>query len=350
MTPEIEREQPLGPAGSESAVPRPSADPVRKPAAQDLKDAKISFARRYRIIRALLAKDTADKLTIDSLLTDRDFKRAFPAITRKDDRPLRKDFEEIAEMLAGPVSVEHKKRSGELLAWRHDRLFGGLRRGRNLEPASKDEVEAQRRDAEAKLYIGKYVVSRLLADPDEIVYLSTGTTLFQVAKALVDSDMSNIRVVLTDNLAILNLFFQKSLAKEWPPNFALQLLRGVADFIRGDIAPMDFKQLAQWDYSTAVVSATAINSSNGRIYSFRQPDTKRAIFDRMSVRRFVIPVKPEKFEARGGEVVHDPEQRTQAGREYHIVTTCIPREHKEALSRYYKVHEVGNTADGNVGS
>ncbi|UCE60243.1 MAG: hypothetical protein JSU63_00550 [Phycisphaerales bacterium] len=296
--------------------------------------------RRYRIIRTLAREH---EVTIDGLVKDRNFGRAFSHTSRT---TLEEDFRQIEKMLGKGATVIRENatlRTSKVAGSAFAKL--GYRSVRQ-EPRGTDADEA---DIDDKRRIGEYIVTNLLRkDRDEVIYLSTGTTVYQVALALVQcaaTDTPSVSVMLTDNLPIAELLCQWAHLNHSLSHMAFHILGGKADFKRGDIVQeTDLSQLDPWILSAAVISATGMNPETGQIYSFRQPGMKERVLRDMKMAQVIVPVVPRKFGITGGRLIYDPEkkgEKEQVGRVYHVVTTSLEKEKKDALKKHnYKVHTV----------
>jgi DeoR/GlpR family transcriptional regulator of sugar metabolism len=197
--------------------------------------------------------------------------------------------------------------------------------------------------------IGRFA-AKLLAEAGgrgQVLYLSTGRTVREVAASLLNDHIDKLSVVLTDNFAIACLWRQYASRDGSSRLPQLYILGGILDFSRDDVMqPRGKGNLDHWKCSTAVVSATGVNPRTGEIYSFRQEETKREFFKDASVQRVIIPVTADKFEVLGGRMIYDPNDRPvntgtrDDDRKYEIVTTKIEAGVKTSLSKFYQVHVV----------
>jgi hypothetical protein len=225
----------------------------------------------------------------------------------------------------------------------------------------------------AKHAIAKLIIDQFLNNNnDEVIYLSTGTTVYHVANALVaaieSKTITSVRRILTDNLAIVDLFCQRATRNHRLKDVVLTIIGGDADFEKGDVAlGKTFAQLSQWEFSTAIVSATKINPLTGTICSFRQPETKVRFFKDVAVGQLIIPVLSNKISRKaGGRIIFRPQsindpRSDQVGKPPTpiIVTEKLEEPIIKMLRRWYDVStpddaapqpEVARTGNGNTDS
>jgi hypothetical protein len=258
----------------------------------------------------------------------------------------RDDFRALAELFQKPVSLD----------------------------CTNDRVECRPRQAFADLGYGKRepgqvaiaegIVQKHLKRQGGVFYLSTGTTVFEVAVALFDAvekgAWSDVTVV-TDNLAVVDLFCRRTAPKDTLlRNIAFTIIGGTADVKKGDVALGDtdtFAQLRQYAYSTAIVSATKVDAETGTIWSTRQPGTKQRFFKGIAgqgtwVGKLVIPVTHEKFEGdRGGLLIYDPENdKSGTERKHIIVTDSLGDMVKQRLDKWYSVEVAGDSVKASTHS
>jgi hypothetical protein len=256
----------------------------------------------------------------------RDFRKKYNAPTEV---VLATDFSKLMDMVGGGWTINQPRPNTLELHNRSRSSFAELGYGE---------------DAEDKQRIAKYIVENYIQNPHEVVYLSTGTTVFEVGVALItavaEGKKDNIRVILTDNEAIREFFVRRASTNTNLRAVNFPILQGTIDYSHADFKLENFDQLAQWEFSTAVVSATRVNPWSGRISSYRQPKTKQSFFSGVTVDKVLIPVLPEKItRSGGGLVVYDPDEHEHADdREYCIITTALP-EHviKSLEAKRYKV-------------
>jgi DeoR/GlpR family transcriptional regulator of sugar metabolism len=200
---------------------------------------------------------------------------------------------------------------------------------------------------DAKKAIADLIVEEFLGRKNEVVYLSTGTTVYEVSRSLVDAidqGKKDIRIILTDNLAIVDLFCRRARSSARLQKVELVILGGTAKFGDGDIAlETTFAQLTQWEYSTAIVSATKVNPWTGMICSFRQPETKKKFFTGVVVGQLIIPVESSKIEntdegGGGGYIVHNPSTAAlRNNKKFSVVTERLDSEIVGQLANWYDV-------------
>lgn len=303
-------------------------------------DGKEADRRRYWILQRILG---LGEVTIEGLRQDpsfRSFRRTFRHVAES---TLQDDFREIEKILAHAVSV---RRNGSTLCAVKNHASAFWKKGYFTDDVPTDPVKVQ--DLEAKRRIAEFVVSKLLVSKRDVLYLSTGTTVFQVAVALVHSGMGGIGVVLTDNLGIVEFFAHRVDADPGRlSNVDVQIMGGKVDFASADIVSDAHEvQLSPWRCSTAVIGATGINPTNGQVHSFHQPLVKKWILDEAMVGQVIFPVAPYKIGVAGGRLIYDP-NKTDAGdkrplqdeRKFHIVTTNIDDLFKKKLESHgYVVH------------
>jgi DeoR/GlpR family transcriptional regulator of sugar metabolism len=217
-------------------------------------------------------------------------------------------------------------------------------------PDDPNELE----DLKAKRRIADFVLADLLAGKsDEVIYLSTGTTVFQVALALVRSEMRGVSYIETDNAAVFELLCHESVDAAWTRHVGIRVLGGGVDLDHGDIlghvlheSPVD--QFGKPRCSIAIIGVKAINRDTGELYSFRQSAAKAWVLNDLKQCEAIVPVTPDKIGSARGDPIYQPNlqgygQRGKAPerRPIHIVTTQINQKDNEALKRHgYTVHEV----------
>jgi hypothetical protein len=307
------------------------------PTAVDADDGGREAASRKFYILKRLAKSEHATITIDELQKDRNFTRRFKHVAKS---TLEADFAEINKLIGGRSVL--RTRSDLRLVARTDLLAADL----GELAASGGQVSA---DSLNKNRIGRFTARRLAATGgrSEVLYLSTGSTVREVAESLFNEHVDKISFVLTDNFAIACLWWQHARRDGLARLPQLYILGGTLDFLRADVMqPRGKGQLDHWKCSTAVVSATGVNPRTGEIYSFRQEETKREFFKDASVQRVIIPVTSDKFEVLGGKMIFDPNDKNvkpdtgDYERKYEIVTTKIEPSICEQLKKYYEVHVV----------
>jgi len=286
-----------------------------------------------------------DEVRIDSLQGDRNFARAFRHTSRT---TLEEDFRQIERMLGKGTTVIRENATLRSIKVADS---GFARLGYRSVGCDGLETKTEEAGIDDERRIGEYIVRRLLrGDRAEVVYLSTGTAVYQVALALVQSDATDtpsVSVILTDNLPIVELLCQWAHRNHKLSDMAFHILGGKADFNTGDIVQeTDLGQLDQWKCSAAVIAVTGVNPVTGQMYSFRQPGMKEKVLRDMKMAQVIIPVVPRQFGITGGRLIYDPERRDtgQEGRVYHVVTTSIDERVKQDLAKHdYKVHTVDDS-------
>lgn len=292
----------------------------------------LSDARRFHIVAHAVKNRSA---AVAELLADNNFRRRF----KGSEQSVKDDFQYLATtLLPNPVVLK----------------------------ATPDVVECRPRQAFADLHYGagekgKRAIARLIVDeylnnPKEVAYLSTGTTVYEAAVALLGAvekgDKSNIDRIVTDNLAVVDLFCSRARESERIRKIKFTIIGGTADFDQGDVALEEdtFTQLEGWEFSTAVVSATKINEDTGTICSSRQPGTKIRFFRTAVVGQFIIPVTSEKISPKaGGKLVYDPNPRkSETTRKHVVVTDRLDAKVKEKLEQWYAVRVAPPVVDSNV--
>jgi len=180
--------------------------------------------------------------------------------------------------------------------------------------------------------IARFIVDKLLVEQD-VLYLSTGTTVFHVALELLKFPVKKAMTVLSHNLAVVDLFRHQGRWFPLPGNrrpIDLVILGGKADFGAGDIEPdeEDVSQLERWKCTKAIMSATAINPLTGEVFSYRLPKLKRTVLRNARVSTLIIPVTHDKVSAHtGGQKIPLPGE----GMRKIIVTTGLPDDDRRAL-------------------
>lgn len=317
-------EEALGSGGTSSDVP--DGEPPQR------ESARMSERRRYWIMKQLVKWE---RVTVQDLRKDRRFQDAFGRVV--DDSTLQEDFRQI-EGLMGDFCTVVRPNASTLR-----RVSLNLLRKSNPSDSDPDLAEKRR--------IGRTVL-KLLGPGEEVVYLSTGTTVEVTAQALLHRDKHSVSVVLTDNFKVTDLFRLRAPVDPKMNRMRLVVLGGTAVYEFDDIVQdFDLQQLVQWHCTTAVVSAKAINPATGRIYSTRQPEIKKRIFrdDKYAVPKVIIPVVKEKISpTKGGLSIYDPHEKhgTFEDREYLIVSTNLEPKVREALVNHgYKVHDAHEEDD-----
>jgi DeoR/GlpR family transcriptional regulator of sugar metabolism len=234
----------------------------------------------------------------------------------------------IADMLNNAQSqlLAHEERGLRVIAPRHS-AFEHLGYAVAFEPGSPTEEKNR---------IAKYIVDQLLVAQD-IVYLATGTTVFQIGVELLRSEASKVNTVLTHNLAIVDLWRgQGRLFPRRQNPIDLIILAGKADFEQGDIvSDEDLSVLSEWQCTKTFMSCTALNAATGQVFSFRQPNLKKTVLRNMRGGKLIIPVTTDKIGSEaGGQRIPLPDV------EKIVVTTALPNKQRAALEAHgFQVRE-----------
>jgi hypothetical protein len=296
-----------------------------------------SDRRRYRIIKTLISNQERRQITIGELERDRKFTRAF---RHRGGTTLEEDFRRIEDLLGKGQPFRVIRDGASTLRWvaAGESAFADL--GYCSVGSAPPKLAGETAD---KQRIGELVVRELLNADVEVLYLSTGTTVYQVALALLNSERENVSMILTDNAAVVELCCQRSTTdKRLRDNKLLvHLIGGRLFFNPPDIeSESDLKEFKRWKCSKAVISVTGINPETGQLYSFRLPNAKEQMLLDLDVREVIIPLLPNKIGQAGGRLIHDPRDHRQEGRVYRIVTTKLDAGVKVQLEKHrYEVRE-----------
>lgn len=281
----------------------------------------LADARRFTILERALK---SGKATVDELLGEENFKNRFKASCSR--RSLEGDFQELSKLFGKSVELTA---SGEEVRILSANAFAHLGYG----------LKEPRKCAIARLIVDKFLTKK-----NKVAYLSTGTSVFEVATVLlekVEEGNCELTDIVTDNLAIVDLFCNRARHSPHVRNITLTILGGEADFGQGDVSLGDTSQLQEWEFSTAVVSATKINPTTGKISSSRQPRTKRKFFETGVVGQLIIPVTSDKISSKaGGKVIFDPRSGNEQEdkKKVIIVTESMDEDVKARLQPWYDVH------------
>jgi hypothetical protein len=304
--------------------------------------------RRYCIIRRLI-ESPEGRITIGALQADRRFRRAFK---HRGNTTLEEDLRELAKLLGAGRSVRVVREGVSTLCWLRAGESSFARKGYCAVDVASEKL---RLETEEKRRIGEFIAGRLLDAAMEVLYLSTGTTVYQVALALLNGKRDNVSVVVTDNMAVVELFCQRALSDERLKQLQLHVLGGRVLFDHADIArESEVEHFGRWKCSKAVISVTGINADTGQLYSIREPERKEMLLRDTDIRQVIIPVLPNKMQQGGGRLIHDPREEAQGGhdwkqegRVYKIVTTRLDAGVRTRLERHgyevWAVDEVEHT-------
>jgi hypothetical protein len=312
--------------------------PAQQQETLEVEAGRESDRRRYRIIKTLFENHESGRITIRELERNRKFTRAF---RRRGATTLEEDFRRIEALLGNGQPFRVTRDGAAMLRWvpAGESAFAelGYCSAASAPPKLAAETEDKRR-------IGELVVSELLNADVEVLYLSTGTTVYQVALALLNSERENVSMILTDNAAIVELCCQRSMTDRRlrENKLLLHLIGGRLSFNPPDIeSESEFKEFKRWKCSKAVISVTGINPETGQLYSFRLPKTKEEVLLDLDVREVIIPLLPNKIGQAGGRLIHDPRNQNHENRIYRIVTTKLAPGVKAQLEKHrYEVREV----------
>jgi DeoR/GlpR family transcriptional regulator of sugar metabolism len=281
---------------------------------------KEAEARKFAILQLLCDRAGGD-VSFDEARTS--LNRRFPGGPKTDDLP------QLLSLLGGRTLVQKDRNTF------------------SVQPVDLFVDQGYGAGTDAKKAIADLIVEDFFGRKNEVVYLSTGTTVYEVSRSLVDAienGKKDIRIILTDNLAIVDLFCRRARSSARLQKVELVILGGTAKFGDGDIAlETTFAQLTQWEYSTAIVSATKVNPWTGMICSFRQPETKKKFFTDVVVGQLIIPVESSKIESKdegggGGYIVHDPSTAAlRNNKKFSVVTERLDAEIAEQLGKWYDV-------------
>jgi DeoR/GlpR family transcriptional regulator of sugar metabolism len=238
------------------------------------------------------------------------------------------DLGVITDMLSNSQwqLLAHEERGLRVVAPRHS-AFEHLGYAVAFDPGSPTEEKNR---------IAKYIVDRLLVAQD-IIYLATGTTVFQIGVELLKSEAGKVNTVLTHNLAIVDLWHgQGRLFPRRQNPIDLIILAGKADFDQGDIvSDEDLSLLNEWQCTKTIMSCTALDAATGQFFSFRQPNLKKTVLRNMRGGKLIIPVTTDKIGSEaGGQRIPLPDV------EKIVVTTALRDEDRAALeAKGFQVHE-----------
>lgn len=182
-----------------------------------------------------------------------------------------------------------------------------------------------------KKAIAQYIVDRLLVETD-MVYLSTGTSVYQVAVAILDCPTNKASTILTQNLAIVDLWrHQGGLLPRRQKPIRFRILGGWANFDEAHIDPdTSALRLGGWKCTKTIMSCTALDPTTGEIRSDRQPELKREVLRSAHVGELIIPVTRAKIDEKaGGELIPLPGAKTRNI----LVTSKLTDDERDSLKR-----------------
>lgn len=279
--------------------------------------------RRAAIISRLFEGGGID---VTTLLSDDQFKRSFD---KPSAQTLYGDMSDIEGMLNNDAWGIVDKQPGSLRVKLAD-YRAWERRGFTVgfEPGSRtDELNR----------IAKCVVGELLSYPD-VVYLGAGTTVFQVAVELLKCSERRAEKVVTDNLAVVELFRNRERlirGSSDPPE--LVVLGGVAKFDKAHISLDDnLLQLQGIRVTKTIMSCTSFVPRTGVITSNTLALQKGMVLQGMTDGALIIPAEGGKKD-QGGNKLTLPD----AGVTRHIVTSGLFGTEEEQLRGHgFQVHTV----------
>ncbi len=202
-----------------------------------------------------------------------------------------------------------------------------------------------------KTRIARYIVEHILGC-NEVLYLSTGTTVFQVAVELFNTGAKDVNVILTHNLPVIDYWQRKlSLGEQAPELVDFVILGGSVKFHRGEIdARADVsEQLKGWNCTKTIMSCTAIKPETGEVDTVYLPDMKASVLQSGRGGTLVMPVTSKKLEEEeeeaGGKPILTP--KTDNLKRKIIVTSRIRPETRLLLEGHgFEVHEVDRLQAG----